>query len=151
MDAVTYPNEKVCHFITEKLISLRVPPDHKPLSVDFNVQWTPTLMVLDQDGKAHHRTVGFMDVDELIPSLLLGMGNAYFDSAKYKEALACYDKVSSQYPASDFSHEAIFQTGVSLYKSSQNPVPLREAYERLKEEYPTSQWTKRAYPYRLIK
>jgi hypothetical protein len=39
---------------------------------------------------------------------------------------------------------------VCLYKSTNNPKPLKEAYEQLKDQYPESEWTKRAYPYRLI-
>ena len=31
-----------------------------------------------------------------------------------------------------------------------DPKKLKEAYEKLQEEYPNSEWTKRAYPYRLI-
>ena len=151
MDAVTYPNEKVSDFINKNVVPLRVPSDHKPLSTIFNVQWTPALMVLDQNGKEHHRTVGFMGVDELIPSLLLGMGNTYFNNAQFQEALDCYDKVLNQYPENDSVQQAIFQIGVSRYKSTNDPMSLKEAYEKLKNEYPASQWTKRAYPYRLIK
>jgi hypothetical protein len=29
-------------------------------------------------------------------------------------------------------------------------MPLKAAYEKLQAEYPASEWTKRAYPYRLI-
>lgn len=150
MDAVTYPNEEVSDFINKNVVPLRVPADHEPLGADFTVQWTPALIVVDQNGKEHHRTVGFMGVNELIPSLLLGIGNGYFNSAKFQEALDCYAEVLDQYPGSDSAQEAIFQTGVSLYKSTNDPMPLKEAYEKLKTEYPTSQWTKRAYPYRLI-
>ena len=136
MDAVTYPNEKVSDFINKNVIPLRVPSDQQPLSTDFNVQWTPALMIIDHNGKEHHRTVGFMGVEELIPSILLGIGNAYFNNAQFQEALDCYDKILNQYPASDSTQEAIFQTGVSRYKSTNNPMPLKEAYEKLNDEYP---------------
>ena len=52
----------------------------------------------------------------------------------------------------DASHslQCFLSDGVSGYKSSHDPKKLKEAYERLQAEYPESEWTKRAYPYRLI-
>ena len=77
MDAVTYPDSGVISFISDNLIPLRVASDAKPLSDDFNVKWTPTLITLSPDGKEHHRTLGFLEPKDLIASLLLGKGK-YF-------------------------------------------------------------------------
>jgi len=150
MDAVTYPNESVVEFIEQNVIPVRVLADQQPLSTDFNIKWTPSLLILDQEGKEHARTVGFLDAEELIPSLLLGIGNGHSDNNAFHDALACYEKVLSDYPGSDSAPEAIFQRGVALYKSSHDPKPLKEAYTHLQDKYPASQWTKRAYPYRLL-
>ena len=68
MDAVTYPDDKVAQFINVNLIPLRVKSDSMPLSKDFNVTWTPTVITLDQDEKEQYRTVGFLSPSELIPS-----------------------------------------------------------------------------------
>jgi len=149
MDAVTYPNEKVINFINEKVIPLQVNSDHK-LATDLNVTWTPSLLILDQDGNEHQRTVGFMAPEELIPSILLGIGNAHFNKNEFTEALECYRVILADYSKCDTVPEAIFQKGVSLYKSTSDPIPLKEAYNVLLEKYPENQWTKRAYPYRLI-
>jgi len=54
------------------------------------------------------------------------------------------------YPKSDAAPEAIFLRGVSRYKSTHEAKPLKEAYELLQAQYPGSEWTKRAYPYRLL-
>ena len=79
MDAVTYPDKKVSDFIKKNLIALRIPADTKPYCADFNITWTPTLIVLDKDGKEHHRSVGFLSPEELIPALLLGMIKTRFE------------------------------------------------------------------------
>lgn len=150
MDAVTYPNEAIIEFINQNVIPLRVTADQQPIATDFNITWTPALLILDQEGHEHHRTIGFMSPEELIPSLLLGIGNSHFNGNNFKEALSSYEKLLADYPKSDSAPEAIFQKGVSLYKSTNDPKPLKEAYEYLQAEYPASQWTKRAYPYRLI-
>ncbi|MEN8257632.1 MAG: tetratricopeptide repeat protein [Thermodesulfobacteriota bacterium] len=149
MGAVTYPNETVIEFINQNVIPLRVTADH-PLATEFNIKWTPSLLILDQEGHEHHRTVGFMSPEELIPSLLLGIGNSFFNGNDFNKALSCYEKIMADYSGSDSAPEAIFQKGVSLYKSTNDPKPLKEAYEYLQDKYPASQWTRRAYPYRLI-
>ena len=150
MDAVTYPNENVIEFIQKNMIPLRVAFDAQPLATDFNLKWTPTLITLDADGKEHQRTVGFSPPEELIPSLLLGIAKSYFDRERFSEALSTLDKLIKDYPNSDSVPEALYLQGVSKYKSTHNPKPLKEAYEQLQAKYPSSEWTKRAYPYRLL-
>ena len=150
MDAVTYPDDKVISFINENMIPLRVPFDTQPFSTDFNIKWTPSLTTLDPDGKEHHRTVGFLAPQELIPSLLLGIGKSYFETDRFDEALASLDKLLGEYPKSDAAPEAVYLRGVCRYKSTNDPKPLKAAYEQLEAEHPASEWTKRAYPYRLL-
>ena len=150
MDAVTYPNDRVIRFISENMIPLRVAFDARPLSADFNIKWTPAIITLDPDGNEHHRTVGFLAPQELIPSLLLGMGKSYFETDQFDEALGNLEKLLGEYPESGSAPEAIYLRGVCRYKSTQNPELLKAAYEQLTAEYPSSEWTKRAYPYRLL-
>ncbi len=150
MDAVTYPDHRVIEFIQSHMIPLRVPFDDKPLSADFNVKWTPTLVTLDPEGKEHHRTVGFLAPEELIPSLLLGIAKSHFDRERFDEALSTLDRLRTDYPNSDSAPEAIYLRGVSKYKSTHDPKPLKGAYEQLQARHPSSEWTKRAYPYRLL-
>lgn len=150
MDAVTYPDEKVTEFIQKNMIPLRVAFDAQPLATDFNIKWTPTLITLDAEGKEHHRTVGFLPPEELIPSLLLGMAKSCFDREQFSEALSALNKILSEYPKSDSAPEATYWQGVCGYKSTHQPGPLKEAYEHLRAKHPSSEWTKRAYPYRLL-
>jgi TolA-binding protein len=150
MGAVTYPNAGVISFINENMIPLQVRFDARPLATDFNVRWTPAIITLDTEGKEHHRTVGFLPPEALIPSLLLGMAKVYFDSDRFDEALAKLEKLLSDYPFSRSAPEAIYLRGVSLYKSKDDPKPLKQAYEKLKADYPESEWTERAYPYSLL-
>jgi hypothetical protein len=150
MDAVTYPNEKVIEFVNKNLVGLRVPFDSQPLAKDFNVKWTPTLVVTDWDGKEHNRTVGFLPPEELIPSLLLGVAKCSFDADQFDQAIPLLDALLTDYPWSSAAPEAVFLRGVSGFKSSHDPKPLKEAFERLRVEYPASEWVKRASPYGLL-
>ena len=150
MDAVTYPEKAVTQFIQKSFIPLLVAFDAKPLSTDFNIKWTPTLITLGSDRKEHHRTIGFLDPEGFISNSLLGIGKYHFDNDRYPEALSFFENIIGEHPQSDVVAEAIFLQGVSRYKNSGDPKPLKEAYEILSSNYPDSEWTKRAYPYRLL-
>lgn len=149
MGAVTYPDARVAEFVTSRMVPLQVPAD-SPLSGDFKVKWTPTIVVLDFYGKEHHRTVGFFPPEEFVPNLLLGVGKIDFDIDQFNDAILNLDQLVAKFPKSDAAPEAIYLRGVARYKSSHNAAPLKEAYEKLKAQYPTSEWTKRAEPYGLL-
>ncbi len=149
MGAVTYPDQKVEDFINEKMVPLQVLADN-PLADEFKVKWTPTIVVLDYQGKEHHRTVGFFPPDDFIPNLLLGMGKIDFDADRFDGAVLYFDNLLAEYPQSNSTPEAIYLAGVSRFKSTHDPGPLKKAYEKLKAEYPQSEWTQRAQPYSLL-
>jgi hypothetical protein len=150
MAAVTYPNPKVVNFINETMIPIQVRFDAQPIATDYNVKWTPTIITLDSDGKEHHRTVGFLAPEELIPSLLLGIAKVSFDADLFESALTSLNRLLSEYPESNASSEAVYLRGVCLYKSTHDAKPLKEAYEKLNSRDPKDEWTQRAYPYRLL-
>jgi len=150
MGAVTYPNEKVVELIEKHLVPIQVLYDSQPLASKFNVQWTPTVITLDEEGKEHNRTVGFLAPEEFIPSLMLGVAKCHFDREKFSKAIEMLEEVLKDYPKSDSAPEALYLRGVALYKSTHKADPLKEAYKRLLAEYPSSEWTKRAQPYKLL-
>jgi TolA-binding protein len=150
MDAVTYPNPAVIEFIQKYMIPVQVPYNSQPLATDFNIQWTPTLITLDSNGKEHHRTVGFLSPQELVPSQMLGMAKCHFDLERFDEAISSLEKLLAEYPKSDSTPEAVYLRGVSRYKKTHEAKWLKEAYVQLQRDYPASEWTKRASPYKLL-
>jgi TolA-binding protein len=150
MGAVTYPNERVVEYIKRHMVPIQVLSDSQPLATNFNIQWTPTVITLDEEGKEHHRTIGFLSPEEFIPSLMLGTAKCHFDRERFGEAIARIEGILKDYPKSDAAPEAVYLRGVALYKSTQSAEHLKEAYKRLQREYPSSEWAKRAQPYRLL-
>ena len=150
MGAVTYPNEKVVDFIERHMVPIQVLFDSQPLATKFNIQWTPTVITLDEEGKEHHRTVGFLSPEEFTPSLMLGVAKCHFDREKFGEAVATIEEILMDYPKSEAAPEAVYIRGVALYKSTHSAEHLKEIYKRLQSEYPSSEWAKRAQPYRLL-
>ncbi|WP_243688543.1 hypothetical protein [Geotalea toluenoxydans] len=105
MGAVSYPNSNVIDFVTSRMIPLQVPADGQ-VAKDFRVGWTPTIVVLDLYGKEHQRTIGFLPPEELVPSLLLGLGKADFDNGDYNDAILRFNEVLSSHRNSGAAPEA---------------------------------------------
>lgn len=147
MDAVTYPDPKVIASVEHHLEPVKVPILSQPLPQQFKVKWTPTLVLVDAEGEEHHRTVGFLPPDQLIPSLMLGLANAHFDHERFGEALSSLDGPLKEYPQSNAAPEAIYYQGVSRYKADHDAGALKGAYQALQKRYPQSEWTSRASVY----
>lgn len=150
MDAVSYPDEKVVDFVEKYVVPCRVPSSAEPHATEYGIKWTPTLVLLDGEGREHQRTVGFIPPEELVPTLLLGIAKAHFNRDEHDHALNALGMILEDYPRCDEAPEAVYMQGICLYKSTRNAGKLREAYDRLLSEFPSSAWFKRAYPYRLL-
>lgn len=150
MDAVTYPKKDVHDFINQRLVPVRVPFDSKPLAKDFNVKWTPTLITLDTEGHEHHRTLGFLSAEELIPSLTLGLAKVEYEGERFEQALELFEAVVKDHPESNSTPEALYLMGVSRFKQTHEASHLKDAFETLRRKYPGSDWAKRAEPYGLL-
>ena len=150
MGAVTYPDGNVIEFVNNRMIPIRLLADTQPYAKDFNIKWTPSIITLDENGKEHHRVVGFLPPEEFIPAMMLGIAKVNFDLDRFDEALAELERIIAEYPKAKATPEAIYLRGVTGYKSTKDPKPLKAAYEKLHAEYPDSEWAARALPYRLI-
>ncbi|MBU4034139.1 MAG: hypothetical protein KKG34_05005, partial [Proteobacteria bacterium] len=69
---------------------------------------------------------------------------------RFDEALVRLEQLVDGYGKSGSAPEAIFLVGVCNYKRSHDAKPLKAAYEKLNAAFPDNEWTKRAYPYRLL-
>jgi hypothetical protein len=150
MGTVTYPDEKVAKFISLNFIPVQIQVSNAELMQKYAVKWTPTILVLDADGREQFRSVGFFGPDELIAALMVGKGHWYLATAQFPEAQGMFEEVQRVYPQSEAAAEAIFFNGVNLYKMTHDPKKLRECYELLAAKFPQSSWTKQASHYRLI-
>ena len=151
MDAVAYIDPAVISFVNDNLIPLRLPAADPVLGPRYKVKWTPTLLILDGEGVEQYRTLGFYPPDDLVPSLLLGMGKAKFDLPDRPAACDCFSKILADYPDSSLAAEAVYLNGVANFIESHDVTNLIGIYDRLAAEYPSSPWLTRAAPYRLLK
>jgi hypothetical protein len=151
MDAVAYPDSAVTRFINDNFIPLRIPADDPELARRFGVRWTPTLLILDADGNEQYRTLGFYPPEDLIPSLLLGMGKAKFNQPDRPAACDCFNRIIADYAGNSLAPEAVYLRGVANYIESHDVNNLLGIYDTLAADYPQSTWLTRADPYRLLK
>lgn len=151
MDAVAYPDAAIIAFINENLVPLRIPADDPVLGPRYKIKWTPSLLVMDAAGTEHYRTLGFYPPEDLIPSLLLGMGKAKFNLPDRPAAWDYFGRIITYYPANGLAPEAVYLNGVSRYIETHDVTNLIGIYDRLAADYPDSPWLMRADPYRLLK
>jgi outer membrane protein assembly factor BamD (BamD/ComL family) len=116
----------------------------------YGVSWTPTILVLDADGKEHYRVVGYVPPEEFIPLFMVGKARWCLDTEQFAAAQATLEEMLSRCPHPRAAAEAIYFLGVSKYKMTHDPKPLRTAYDELKAKYPDSEWVRRAEPFNQI-
>jgi len=110
------------------------------------VSWTPTVAVLDADGREHYRSTGFLSPAELCARIILDGAKVELTLNNYELATKCFNEVIEKYQGSFPVPE-----GVVKYKAGNEPKFLREGLDRLRKEFPDSEWTLRAKPYELIR
>ena len=139
-----YPNPEVANFITTHFIPVRQHVKTHPGAMErFDVQWTPTLLVMDPSGKERHRTEGFLEAGPLIAQLRLGLAKAAMANQQWDEAERLFEEDASSGDA-DAAPEAAYWAGVVRYKHTGDPSHLGATYKRLSEQFAGSTWAKKA-------
>jgi len=153
MNAGPYSDEKVKKFIEEEFIPLKSQcffDKRTELMKEFDIKWTPTLLIHDSNGKEHYRFVGFVPVDDFFAHLKFGKGKVFFNHYRYAEAIAQFETVITQHPNAGVTPEAIFYLGVAEYLKTHDAKALRKVYDTLTSKYPQSEWARRSQPYSQI-
>ena len=104
----------------------------------FDALWTPTVMILDPNGKERYRIEGYLPTDEFRPQLELGLARVAFMSKDWAEAERRYTSVLERYPDSKSAPEALYWKGVSHYKATNDHTVLGELPAQFQEKYPES-------------
>lgn len=107
MDAVTYPDPATVRLFHDHLVAVRAQVRSEPvLAQKFAVRYTPTVVILDEEGIERHRSIGFLPPQEFVPSMLLGIGKAYYEKRRFEKAATVLGRLLSAYPQSSFVSEA---------------------------------------------
>lgn len=77
--------------------------------------------------------------------LLLGVMSITRSIArKFVPAAERFEEVAQRHKGAETGAEALYWLGVARYKQSHDPAQLRPSWQRLAQEFPDSDWTKRS-------
>jgi len=140
-----YPEPRVSTFISTNFIPVRLHVKKQPEAMQrFAVNWTPTVLMVDSDGKELYRIEGFLPTDDFLAQLQLGYGQAQFKRGHYQDAERQFRDVVEKFPKTDAAAEAMYWAGVSRYKASNDPNELKATAQAFKDRYQDSIWAKKA-------
>lgn len=147
MNEITYQDENVVQLIDEHMVPVRIDFDKRSSFGKYNAFWTPAIMVLDFQGNEVQQTIGYLEPEKFIAMMHLGIAKVHLSIAEHDAANVHFKKIIEQHPESSAVPEAIFFSGVNLFKKFDDPAELKIAYEKLLKTHPESSWAKRAQPY----
>jgi len=135
----------VDRLVRENFLPVRIPVRGNPGAMErWNVQWTPTIVLVGADGKEHHRIEGFLEADDFLAQLHLGLGHVAFAAKDWESAGKHFEEVLERFPSSDAAPEAQYWRGVTRYKASNDPAALGATAKAFQERYADSTWAKKA-------
>lgn len=144
-----WPDLRVTRFVNENFLATRVHPRQTPeafkqYSERYKAPWTPTILLLDQDGGEHHRIEGFLPADDLLAQLMLGRARIAFDAAQWAEAERRFREIVDRLPDTEAAAEALYWAGVAPYKATGDPASLKATGRAFRERYQDTPWAKKA-------
>ncbi|HEU4343227.1 MAG TPA: hypothetical protein VFU31_16870 [Candidatus Binatia bacterium] len=110
----------------------------------FDVLWTPTALILDSSGIERYRSEGYLPNLEFRAQLEIGLARIAFMHKQWPEAERRYTAVAEKYPNTSAAPEAIYWSGVSRYKATNDHTALGAVADKFKERYQSSVWALKA-------
>jgi TolA-binding protein len=134
----------VKHFRPVRVNAISQPDLYKQAAERFDVNWTPTILVVDAEGKERHRFSGYLPPPSFASQLLLGLGHAAFAAKKFDEAEKYFRQVLQRFPNVPEAAEALYWAGVSKYKATGDAAALKATAQRFGDMYQDSTWATKA-------
>jgi hypothetical protein len=146
MGAVTYPNPEVEKHLNAHFIPVRFNVVEQPEKMqEFNSMWTPTIIVQDADGREHRRTQGYLDPKRFRGELALARLKAAIDNGDFQAARQVAEEtIQITIGDQDREPEARYWASVAAYKATNDENNLTTGWNRLLDQFPESEWAKRA-------
>ena len=106
----------------------------------FDALWTPSVLILDPNGKERYRIEGYLPVEEFRAQLERGVARVAFMSKNFADAEQRYAAVLDRYANTTAAPEALYWKGVSHYKATNDHTVLGELPKLFQQKYPDSAW-----------
>jgi len=140
-----YPEARVTSFVSEQFEPVRLHvKKHSEAMGRFGADWTPTVMIVDSDGKEYYRIEGYLPADDFLAKLKLGLAHYLFKSGNFAESEKRFREIVDEFPNNEVAPEALYWAGVSNYKGTGNGGALGETAKAFQSRYTDSPWAKRS-------
>ena len=144
-----YTDARVADFIGERFVPVRLHvkdqhDDFQRIGATYGAQWTPTVLIVDGDGKDRFRIEGFLPADDFLSQLTLGAARAAFDAKDYAAAERAYREVVDRFPQTDAAPEALYWAGVAKYRATNDATALGDTARAFQQRYQSTSWAKKA-------
>lgn len=113
----------------------------------FDAVWTPTVLLLDPDGKERVRIEGYLPNEDFIAALEAGLGRIAFVRKNFPDAERRYNDVVTRHAGSHAAPGAMYWRAVAHYKATNDHTVLGKVAEDLHAKYPNSVWAAKAIPW----
>ena len=146
MGTVTYPNADVERYIRSHFVPVQFNVVDDPEVMDrFNSSWTPTLIVEDGEGREYRRSLGYLDPHRFVGEMALARLAQSIHRRDYKAAHERGLEAAHRTKGDPWREpEALYFAAVAAYKVSSDPAKLQEGWNRLMDQFPESDWAKKA-------
>lgn len=146
MGTVTYPNADVQRYLEQHFIPVQFNVVEQPDVMDrFNCSWTPALIVHDAEAREYRRSLGYLDPARFLGEMALARLAETIHRRQYPAAAERVPE-ALKLTKGDLAREpeARYFAAVVDYKSAGDPARLIEGWSRLIEDFPESDWAKKA-------
>jgi thiol-disulfide isomerase/thioredoxin len=150
METITYSEYEVQEFVCDHFTPVRLDVHHAAEAVRrYNPIWTPTLLVLSEEGVEAHRVIGYLPPEAFRAELSLGLGKFYLDRGAMENSIVHLRETVMHFPETWAAPEAQYWLGVSRFRMEGQLHGLTAEWNVLLERWPESRWARSASFIRL--
>jgi len=113
----------------------------------FDAVWTPTVLVMDTEGKERWRLEGYLPKDDFRAFLEMGLARISFIKKDWADAERRYAAVIENFHDSHYAPQAVYYRGVSRYSALHDAAELANTATELREKYSGTEWQLRSIPW----
>lgn len=140
-----YPEPRVTDLIVSAFVPVRAHiKEQAGVFGRFGAWWTPTVIMLDPNGRERYRIDGFLTVEHFLGQLELGAGLTAVGVKDWAKAEQHFKNARETYGDTDAGPPGMYWEGVAKYSGSHDHNVLVELALAFEKRYPESSWAIRA-------
>lgn len=142
---MTYPDHRVKTEIAERFVPVRLHLlEDRQHTRQFQVFWTPTILIGDRSGKIRYTSVNYLPPEEFLDILDIGEALVAMRWRDYDTAIRRLTSVDERRTDGPLNAEALYWLGITEYfRQGRSPAASHAVWDQLVARFPDSIWAKR--------